>query len=295
MRRLLLLFVCCAGMAPASATSLKLATWNLEWLIAPAVMRELRAHCVPDNIPIGGNERRIPCDVALRFNRSTTDFQALARYANELNADVIALQEVDGSSAASLIFNGYDFCFTARRHVQNNGFAIRKGLPHRCEPDFTTLSLKDAVRRGAEVTLFPNTAQEMRLLNVHLKSGCNRARLTSPKKPCRELARQAPALKAWIDTQTRRGKRFAVLGDFNRDLLKDAGPTRDLTNTATKQRFENCSPRGHYSSYIDYILVSRTLSYAVAPNSFGRVLYRAGDARHLKLSDHCPVSIRIER
>src|SRR5690606_29873491 len=82
--------------------TLKLATWNLEWLIAPEELRALEASCAPKGTPIEGRERRIPCDVAQRFERSNRDFQALARYAKRLDADVIALQEVDGPAAARL-------------------------------------------------------------------------------------------------------------------------------------------------------------------------------------------------
>lgn len=214
-----------------------------------------------------------------------------------------------------MIFAGYNFCFTARRHVQNNGFAIRRGLPHRCEADLQTLSLNDSVRRGAVVTIYPGEAREFRLLSVHLKSGCRRDTLTSGKKACRELSKQVRPLADWIDSQARAGTRFAILGDFNRTLSSDLGPARtrdgrylhlwpeiddgdppeaDLVNTAQNQRFLNCSSRARYSGYIDYIVLSRSLGRALIPGSFGRVLYRESDDRSLKLSDHCPVSLRLE-
>jgi len=302
------------GPRPAPSSTLKLATWNMEWLIAPNVLRGLREHCAPDGSRIGGNDRRIPCDIAATYDRSTSDFRALARYAKQLNADVIALQEVDAASAAALVFPGYKFCFTGRRHVQNNGFAIRDGLPYRCEADLMSISIGDSVRRGAQMTLFPGDPREIRLLSVHLKSGCNRDALNSGRKACREFSRQVAPLETWIDSQARAGKRFALLGDFNRNLLRDLGrprsadgqslqlwseiddgdpPEADLVNAAQDQRFENCSPLAHYSSYIDYIVLSRTLGRRVVPGSFGRVIYRVGDARHMKLSDHCPVSVTI--
>jgi endonuclease/exonuclease/phosphatase family metal-dependent hydrolase len=316
----LVAFICLALALPLSSArsaprTLKLATWNMEWLIAPSVFRSMRDHCVPKDIPIGGNDRRLPCDVALRFDRSSADFRSLAQYAKQLDADVIALQEVDGPQAAAVVFEGYKFCFTGRRHLQNNGFAIRAGLPYRCEPDLQALSLGDRVRRGAAVTIFPGEPREIRLLSVHLKSGCNRALLDSGRKPCRELARQVPLLEGWIDAQARASKRFAVLGDFNRDLLKDAGaarskrgnllrlwaeiddgdpPEADLTDAAQGQPFVRCAPGQKYSTYIDHIVLSRSLSKALIPDSFSRVTYRPVDAGHLKLSDHCPVSVRVQ-
>lgn len=248
------------------------------------------------------------------MERSARDFELLARYARELDADVIALQEVDGPDAARLVFPGYRFCFTARPHVQNNGFAIREGIPYRCGQDVTELSLGDTVRRGAELILFPDEPHEIRLLSVHLKAGCSRDRLSSRNDACRDLARQVAALEAWIDAQASAGRRFAVLGDFNRDLLGERGPARDaagrllqvwpeiddgeppeadLFNAAEGQRFRNCTPGQRFSSYIDHIVLSRSLARAVVPGTFERLTYRPADAHRARLSDHCPLSIRV--
>ena len=258
---------------------------------------------------MSGRERRLPCDVAFRFERSARDFDVLARYARRLDADVIALQEADGPEAARLVFRGYSFCFTARRHPQNNGFAIRAGLPHRCGRDVTALSLRDSLRRGAELILFPGEPREVHLLSVHLKAGCSRDPLDTRSEACRDLSRQVSALEAWIDAQARAGRRFAVLGDFNRQLLRERSdgkarglwpaiddgepPEADLLNAAEGQRFRNCTPGQRYSEYIDFIVLSRSLGQAVVPGSFERLTYRPTDAHRAQLSDHCPVAIRV--
>lgn len=290
----------------APRTSLKLASWNLEWLISPSQLRLLKNNCIPKGAPVAGSERRIPCDVAARFERSSRDFEALAYYARELDADVIALQETDGAQAAQLVLPGYQFCFTARRHPQNNGFAIRAGVPYRCTADVTTLAPRDGLRRGATVVLFPGTSNEMHLMSVHLKSGCARDALDSPSKACRDLAAQVPALEAWIDAQAGAGRRFAVMGDFNRDLLNEKGsrsmwgeiddgspPESDLVNVAQGMPFRGCIPGQSYSTYIDFIVLSRSLGARTVPGSFQRVVYSAKSARRTRLSDHCPVAVRI--
>jgi endonuclease/exonuclease/phosphatase family metal-dependent hydrolase len=304
-----------AATAPASsrAASLKLATWNLEWLIAPEALRSLRANCVPRGASPGRRERFIPCDVATDLDRSGTDFAALARYAQRLDADVIALQEVDGPAAARRVFPDHQFCFTSRKHVQNTGFAIRRGLPFRCG-EFQPLSLNGRVRRGAELVLFPGEPRELHLLSVHLKSGCGRRTLDSGRDQCAVLAMQVPELERWIDARAARGLPFAVLGDFNRDLLDDRGPARaasgalrslwaeiddadppeaDLTLAAEGQRFTNCAPNQNYGSFIDHIALSRTLAERRVPGSFERVVYDPADALRLKLADHCPVAISV--
>jgi endonuclease/exonuclease/phosphatase family metal-dependent hydrolase len=296
-----------------AAGSLKLATWNLEWLISPGAFKQLKPNCAPENEPVHGDVRRIPCDITARLERSSRDFSVLARYARSLDADVVALQEVDGADAARLVFPDYEFCFTGRKHVQNTGFAVRRGVPFRCGPDDRELSLRDTLRRGKELTLFPGESREIHLLSVHLKSGCSSKPLTAPDKACHDLARQAPILEAWIDAQAAAGRRFAVLGDFNRDLLseasrgdllgKDGGlwadiadgtpPEAALQNAAAGAPFRNCVPGQGYHGYIDNIVLSHTLAVEAVLGSFARLTYSAADARHARLSDHCPVSIRL--
>jgi endonuclease/exonuclease/phosphatase family metal-dependent hydrolase len=293
---------------------LKLATWNLEWLIAPATFKELKKNCAPEGSAVPGKARRLPCDVARTRERATRDFLALARYAKSLDADVIALQEVDGPEVARRVFPDYEFCFTSRPHLQNNGFAIRRGLAHRCARDHHALSLGDRLRRGAEVILFPDRPGEIHLLSVHLKSGCHRGPLDSPEKPCADLSRQVSHLEAWADARARPGARFAILGDFNRTLLQENGaprsptgrlrqmwpelddgdpPESDLLNAAEGQPFRNCTPGQGFRDYIDFIILSRSLGTAMVPGSFERLTYAPKDARRSRLSDHCPVAVRL--
>lgn len=299
--------------AALAARELEIATWNLEWLIAPAVLRELRPTCVPPDSQLRSQERRLPCDVAYGKERGAGDFAALARYARRLDADVIALQEVDGPEAARLVFPGYSFCFTGRRALQNTGFAIRPGVQHRCGADARGISLDDTLRRGAELVLFPGTANELRLLSIHLKSGCAREPLDSGRDACTDLARQTVALASWVDSQARQGRRFAILGDFNRDLLHEAQgtapprqirqiwttiddgdpPEADLTNALQGVPFIGCAAGAPYRSYIDFIVLSRTLGKALVPGSFERVTYDPSDVWRFRLSDHCPLAVRI--
>lgn len=295
--------------------SLRLATWNFEWLVAPENFVALKRTCVPQGASPGGRRRTLPCDAAARLERSTADFEAIARYARQLDADVVALQEVDGPSAARRVFpKGYRFCFTGAEAVQNVGFAVRDGIPFRCGPDLVELSLDGRVRRGAELRLYPGTSAEIHLLAVHLKSGCGKRTLDVPREACAQLARQVPVLERWIDAQAASGRPFAVLGDFNRELLWDTGPPRtpdgaprtlwseiddgdppeaDLVNAAEGERFVNCHPGQNFSGYIDHILLSRSLAARKVPGSFHRVTFDPAEALRRKLTDHCSIAVDV--
>jgi endonuclease/exonuclease/phosphatase family metal-dependent hydrolase len=302
-----LAFCFAAARSLAAPAELKIATWNLEWFMAPATLRALTPACTARDALRDGARRAIPCDVAHELGRSGEDIAVLRNHARLLDADIVSLQEVDGAAAASLIFPDYQFCFSGRVAVQNNGFAIRRGLPFACGADVVDLSLGDDVRRGVELRVFPGTPRELTLLSVHLKSGCARDPLDSTKPSCAELNRQLPALERWIDARAAEHKPFAVLGDFNRDLrreppgralwgdIDDANPPgADLVNTAEGQTFENCMPSQTFSGFIDYIILDRQMARGLVENSFGRAIYRPRDAQRRRLSDHCPVFIRLK-
>lgn len=303
-----------AAAQAANKGVLRIATWNMEWLIAPQDFLGLARTCLPKDASPGVRKRFIPCNVALEHERSALDLQVMTRYADQLDADIVALQEVDGVAAAKQVFRNHDFCFSRREGVQNTGFAVRKGVPHRCAADVTGISLDDRVRRGAQLIVYPGERREFRLLSVHLKSGCPRRTLDDPKRDCETLARQVPELEKWIDEQAAAGHRFAILGDFNHDLLASQGPARNdtgqirnfwseiddgdpvglkLLNIAERQPFINCSAEQNYSSYIDHVVLDSQLAEWRVPNSFVRVTYETRDALQRKLPDHCPIGVDL--
>ena len=291
-----------AALVPAGATArdLKLASWNLEWLVSTATTREARNAC------LAGARPRLPCDVALDHARSATDYAALARVARQLDADVVAIQEVESIEVAAQVFPGYRFCLSEGRLVQNLGFAIRRGLPYRCEADLRALSLGEHLRRGVVLSLYPGTAQQVRLLGVHLKSGCPRSRLPSASAACRQWQSQLPQVADWISQQSSQRQAFAVLGDFNRELgdgdpaglwmsLSAAGQSAGgLADAAAGTPFRNCRAGQNYASAIDHIFLGGGLQALQVPGSFQRVTYPAADARRYRLSDHCPIVVRLK-
>jgi hypothetical protein len=294
---------------------LTLATWNAEWLIEPQAFDELARVCLGRGARAGGSQRTIPCDLVPGRRWSDADLARLGDFAATVQADVVALQEVDGPAAAARLFPGWSFCFTARRHVQNVGFAVRPGIAHRCNPDYQALGLpEDDVRWGADLSLYPGEPREIRLLAVHLKSGCNRDPLTSDSDNCRMLQRQVPLLEAWIDARAGEGVPFAVLGDFNRRFDREFAPGRDgrgqiiamwpelddgqppeadLVNPDDERPTEACRQQDPVRPAIDHLLLSATLGRAIVPGSYRMWTYpRSGSGE--RWPDHCIRSVRIE-
>ena len=203
LRLALLLALVLAWLAtPAHAAELKIATWNLEWLTDR-----------PDG------DRALPPDV---HPKQAEDIAILARYAMQLDADVIAIQEVDRREVAARIFppDRYSIHMTRDHVVQRVGLAVRRGLAYDSNPDATSLAVTGPgsghLRSGADITLHL-PAGPLRILAVHLKALCERDVLTRSHRPaCKTLQTQLPPLQAWITARRQEGVAFIVLGDFNR-------------------------------------------------------------------------------
>lgn len=306
----------CLSAQGTEPSSLKLATWNLEWLMTTTEFDHLARECVAEMARAEG--RSIPCNIVEpngpSKRRSPEDFDRLRAYAQLLDADVIALQEVDGPDAARLVFTDYEFCFTRRVHVQNVGFAVRRGIAFHCG-DYAALGLPESsVRWGADLTLFPGNSQQIRLLAVHLKSGCHQQVLTNRREECQILADQVPALKRWIQARARESVAFALIGDFNRRFSAERPYARDssgrliavwpeltqrgpqyveLVNTTASQPYVGCDGTDRFQTYIDHIVLGGPLATRMIPGSFERMKYANDDAQKFKLSDHCPLAVRV--
>jgi endonuclease/exonuclease/phosphatase family metal-dependent hydrolase len=303
-----------AAAVPAiAAERLTLATWNMEWMMRPEVFDALAPSCFGRDSRAGGSERAIPCDLVPGGRWSEADLARIRSFAATLPADVIALQEVDGADAARAIFPQHEFCFTSRRAVQNVGFAIRRGLAHRCNRDYRPLGLPgNDVRWGADLTLEPGTVNELRLLAVHLKASCNRDPLGSARDDCRTLQRQVPVLEDWIDRRARAGEAFGVVGDFNRrfdrerESARDAEgaivalwpeiddgdpPGADLVDPGAGRGAFGCA-NGHGERMpIDYLILGERLSRRLVAGSWRAWDYPAGG----RWPDHCVISIELYR
>lgn len=277
----------CPALSDRPAGAIRVATWNIEWL---------------NDQPDVGNVPRTP-----------QDYDRLAFYVQCLDADIIALQEVDGPTAAQRIFDPaiYDFHFGQGGGAQQVGFAYRKSLRQQNikaqpMPDYADLSLGGSLRPGALLQLqWAN--RELLLMSIHLKARCadNQVPLfESTNRDCRRLAQQVPILEAWIDEIAQENRPFIILGDFNRRFeipdafwpeIDDGNPRNaDLTRT-TEGRQGTCWPGRRERTFIDHIVYDQLANQLVIANTIWQHRYLPEHQNYDNvLSDHCPLSVDLQ-
>lgn len=290
---------------PGMTQRLRLATWNMEWLMQAAVRDQLMSNCAERQPPSA--VRALPCPrdsypPVARY--SDADLAVIATYAARARADIVALQEVDGPEAAAGVFPGYELvCFVDRAHPQKVGFAIRAGIPFRCNGDLSALDDDGASRAGADITLWPDTPHAVRLLSVHLKSGCFDRPLSDRENPvCARLQTQVPVLASWVAERHASGEAYAIMGDFNRRLEVDAGlPASEsmwaglvaaapLVRVTKDEEYRPCRAGERYTAFIDNILLGGSL--AELRRDFVHVGMTDAPVDAV-LSDHCLVGVDL--
>ena len=270
--------------APASARELKLTTWNMEWLTAR-----------PDGDP------SLPDDA---HPKQPDDIVTLAGYARRLDADLIGIEEVDGPEIAAKIFppDRYRIEMTHDAVVQRVGLVIRRGYDVTRHPDLTGLDAASAgaryrLRSGLDVTVARDGAS-LRVLVVHLKTGCWDRPLQGHGPPaCPVLARQLGVLEGWIAARRDEGVPFVVMGDFNRDLTARDPFLDALQQTApiALATAGHANPCWGGEAFIDHILAGGPARQWLQPASLRVMVYRETDPEMKeRLSDHCPVSVRLD-
>jgi endonuclease I/endonuclease/exonuclease/phosphatase family metal-dependent hydrolase len=294
----------------AAAESVKVAAWNMNNL-----------HFVVDEPLRPGAP-----------DRSQADYELLRKYRDRLGADVIALQEVNGPRAAALVFppDQYDVYFSGR-YVEDlvtgkatdpdpeqrsdriyTGFAVRRGVfdavSKRDVPSLGVTHTADGrpVRWGTEI-LLEKDGQLLRLLSVHLKSGCHGGNLENPTDPdCVTLAAQRAPLEAWIDEAAQEGVPFVILGDWNRRIdqfgqndhlwgeIDDGDPPGLDLRRLPFNREAECNPS--FPEPIDFLVFDDRAWQLVDEASFEEIIYDPEDQDTARgtPSDHCPIAVSLE-
>ena len=276
--------------APAArASPIKVATWNLNWLT-----------------PRPAGDGDLPADVTV--TRTPADWARLAGYARKLDADVAALEEVDGPETASRLFpaNRYTILASGDHVIQRVVLVVRPPVAVVAYADLTDLDVepnaRHRLRSGVDATLAVG-GRRFRVLAVHLKSGCWTASEDAERRrACVLLGQQVPILAAWIAARRQEGIPFLVLGDFNRAFAAGDPRYGALQEAAGGALLDteagNSSPcwggdEGG-GDFIDHVLLGGGAADWLVPGSLRVMVYSETDpALKDHISDHCPVSVRL--
>ncbi len=274
-----------------SREALRVVAWNVEHLASP-----IDTGCRP---------------------RSEDELVALQAYARGLNADIVALQEVASLEAVALLFpeeewqlylserpdsESYECRGSGAPSTQQKlAYAVKNGIEVLEVVDFDELGLDNpGLRHGMELNAATSMG-EIRLLNVHMKSGCFVDDFSrEDSDACQTYALQAPVLDGWIERMESRTQPYVVLGDFNHRLSapynrmtqlmgdnSDGSPSTLVNKTAL---LIGCHP--WYPAPIDHILVGNMQDPALITSAMAHDFDNMDpDAM---LSDHCAVSLTME-
>ncbi len=250
--------------------------------------------------------------------RTEEDYETLREFAKTMNADIVALQEVESAKAVARVFpeseweivmsdrpssGSYECRGSGRPSTQQRvAIAVRKGIEYETLESFKELAIGNPGLRYGVVIRLTDTPEPIDVMAVHLKSGCFVDDYsTSDRDACETFEEQAPILDEWMESRIEQNKPFVVLGDFNHRLSNPGNRFwSDLTEidgtlvkvTTNMMNVTSCHPR--YPAPIDHIVMSPDASdYLVSGSSMSHYFGKTADTmtEDDMLSDHCPISV----
>ena len=266
---------------PASAEVIRIATWNIE------------------NLREASGEGKNP--------RYEQDYRRLGKYAKLLDANIVALQEIENEAALRRVFDPklYKFFVSTReaKSRKHTAFAVRQKIPVKRHRDlYSNPEKKDTLRRGVDIEIIVN-GRSIRLLSLHLKALCSEDPLTGEGAVCKELASQISILQKWIHERVGESMPFVVMGDFNRRLsgendifwseIDEGEPAGADLVRATEGLASKCWG-GRRSGYVDHIVYGLEVKQWAMAGSFGQLVYEEPGRMKNLLSDHCPIFITLD-
>jgi hypothetical protein len=274
-----LLTLCSLAPSPLAGQDIKLSTWHI----------------------VGLWEAEVPGAVL----RSRGAVARLAQYASRLDAAVIALQSVDGDSAARPVFgSNYVFHFAVGSGPRS-GFAVWRGNSFTTNWDVPLLPASSPTSdspwlRGADITLNDGRVR-LRLLSVEFETGCAETEGGNIGPACERLASNFRQVAAWVRDRERDGDPFVVLGNFNRAMregrddlsLALSGSGRLLRANAGFSSPCWLRPELGGRAFEDHIYLEAGSHEWFVPGSLTVLVYDEPWSLMMQVSSRCPVSIRL--
>ncbi len=274
--------ICCACSTEKNVDRITLGTFNMEWF---------GDNSADDHKP-----------------RSEADDKLLALVLSDIDADVLAVQEVENEEALKRLLqhiakegsSEYRIALGVSGGKQKVGFLYRKPVELVSVREIDAIAVEKGRTRAGLLAFFRVGGFEWAMLAVHLKS-------TSRADSTPELVQHSLALRtaqaAEILTfansfqQTYSAKPLFILGDFNDspgkkrttlDILKHAPNLTFLT-----EDLASCSYSGLPT--IDHIIAGSSATGRVLRGTLRTVNFRAmlPEKAAERVSDHCPVVVQF--
>jgi predicted secreted acid phosphatase len=252
--------------------------------------------------------------------RTDQDYEKLRSFAATMDADIVALQEVESIKAVARVFpeseweivlsdrpssGSYECRGSGNPSTQQRvAFAVKKGIKFEKIDSFKELALNNPGLRYGLLIRLTDTPEPIEVMNVHMKSGCFvNDYSTSDRDACETFEQQVPVLDKWVENNVNEGKAFFILGDFNhRITTPDNRFWQDLEDMngnpiSIKSSMENvrgCHPR--YPDPIDHIIAGpNSLKYYTQGSENVFYFGKTPDTmtEDDMLSDHCPISVDL--
>lgn len=280
--------------AKNSHDDLVIASWNIAWFgdgINDCALR--------------GNYKIKVTECTGKHMRNAQDMQRLSQYQQMLDADIIALQEMENIAAIRQLFPIEDWqVFISSRQIsaqwaQHVAIVVRSGIQVNQHADYAAIDTSSGhLRYAIDLTIISPRGPSFRMLGIHLKSGCPNGGERDPRRACRSLWRQNKPLKDWIEARVVSGVPFIIAGDWNRHITTASDPFWSALDDGSPQHLRLYQTAlGHRSQcydsdrpFVDHIVLGGPAIDWF--KSFWELSYAQGEDMH-KISDHCPVIVHI--
>ena len=273
-----LLFVGCSETSkPADTETLKIGTFNIEWL----------GDGIDDNKP-----------------RNDAEIQQIADIIASSGMEIIAVQEIENEVALARIverMDGFRLKVADQRGKQKLGIIYRDYITVNEIGEYEPLSLEGKTRTGYIVEAKKDD-YELLMLIVHLKA-TSRFDSTEALRIESRMMRHAQAeiISNWADSLLNIAgiKEFTVLGDFNDYPTRIHNVTLEPIINNENLHFLTSGLRSCKNPMIwfliDHIVVSTATKKRFVPNSVFIYDFHSmlSDEEAAQVSDHCPVSVRL--
>ncbi|GAB5466239.1 MAG: endonuclease/exonuclease/phosphatase family protein [Candidatus Kapaibacteriales bacterium] len=231
-----------------------------------------------------------------KIQRSDADFKNIASIIDALDADILALQEIENVSALRNVvryLDNYQIQMVDTEAPQDNAFLVKEGITVEELEVYSPINVLLERTRPGLLLSCSKAGFDFKILSVHFKSTSRYDDTPEKKQLSYDLRRkQSAAVNRFNDSLVAEGiYDFAVLGDFNDNPNRGNSQISELKGKLTFLTDSLTSCKNPNWDMIDHIALGRGLYRKYIENTL--FIYNhystISEQAAYKVSDHCPV------